>query len=40
MKKYVEALRLYEELYQKEPRNLNYRYKLAVSTPHDYDDLE
>ncbi|MEK5324393.1 hypothetical protein [Aeribacillus sp. FSL M8-0254] len=25
MKKYVEALRLYEELYQKEPGNLNYR---------------
>lgn len=30
MKKYEEALRLYEELYQKEPGNLDYRYKLAL----------
>ncbi|MCZ0755607.1 protein kinase domain-containing protein [Anoxybacillus sp. J5B_2022] len=30
MKKYEEALHLYEELHQKEPKNLNYRYKLAV----------
>ncbi len=30
IKKYEEALRLYEELYQKEPGNLDYRYKLAL----------